>query len=102
MRKIFCHTPGLLDLYYRDFVRDTDKFFRASKITLEHMNVPFDYKGETWKVIGQIDEKEMACKNIENGSIWAIDRITVQRCLIGETNVTFAQTASSKKLTNFR
>ena len=92
MRKIFCHTDSLLESYLKEFDRDCSKFFRASKVTMEHLEVPFELKGEQWKVIGQIDFKEMACRNLGNNSIWAIDRVDVQRALIGETNVDFTKT----------
>ena len=98
MRKIFCHSPALLEMYYKEFERDASKFFRASKITLEHMDTEFTIKGEKWKVIGQVDFKEMVCKNVESGSIYAIDRIEVQRALIGETNIDFTKKRNLKPL----
>jgi len=91
MRKIFCYTDSLLEVFYKDFVRDTDKFFRASKLTLEHMKVEFDYKGDKWKIIGLIDAKEMVCRNINNNSVWAIDRQEVQKAIMGDTNVDFTK-----------
>lgn len=84
MRKIFCYTDSLLELFRRDFIRDTQKFFRASKITEAHLDVPFEHKSITWKLIGQTDDKEMICENLTTGGYFGIDRITVQRCLLGE------------------
>jgi hypothetical protein len=89
MRKIFCYSDSLLELYYKDFERDCNKFFRASKITLEHMNTSFEHKGSTWKILGQIDDKEMVCRNLVDNTVWAIERTVVQRCILGETNIVF-------------
>lgn len=96
MRKIFCYTDSLLELFYKDFERDCSKFFRASKVGLEHMDTPFEIAGQTYKIIGQVDSKEMACRNLETGNVWAIDRIDVQRALLGETNVDFTKDRSQK------
>jgi hypothetical protein len=87
MRKIACYTDSLLEVYYKEFVRDTDKFFRASKLTLEHMKESFSMKGENWKIIGQLDSKEMVCQNVETKAVYAIDRIEVQNAILGETKV---------------
>lgn len=84
MRKIFCYTPELLETFRKDFIRDTQKFFRASRITESHLETPFELKGNMWQLVGQADEKEMVCKNLDNNSYWAIERMVVQRCLIGE------------------
>jgi hypothetical protein len=94
MRKIFCWTESLLEMYRRDFLRDTDKFFRASKVEVKHLEETFEHKGNKWQLVGQIDDKEMVCKNLDTETYWAIDRITVQRCLIGETNFIFKKTAT--------
>lgn len=91
MRKIFCYTDSLLEVFYKDFVRDTDKFFRASKITLEHMKNEFEIKGNKWKIVGLIDAREMVCRNLNDNSVWAIDRQEVQRAIMGETNIDFTK-----------
>ena len=82
MRKVHCYTDSLLAIYYKEFVRDTNKFFRASKLTLEHMNVEFSYKGSKWKIIGHMDAKEMVCRK-DDGEIWTIDRQEVQKAILG-------------------
>lgn len=96
MRKIFCYTDSLLDLFYKDFERDCSKFFRASKVGLEHMDTVFEIKGEKYKIVGQVDSREMACRNLDTSSVWAIDRIEVQRAILGETNVDFTKDRSRK------
>jgi hypothetical protein len=96
MRKIFCYTDSLLELFYKDFERDCSKFFRASKVGLEHMDTVFQIGGENYKIIGQVDGREMACRNLDTGGVWAIDRIEVQRAILGETNVDFTKDRSRK------
>lgn len=89
MRRIFCYTEELLEIYYKEFVRDNGKFFRASKVTLEHMKESFKYKSSSWKILGQVDDREMVCKNLEDGTVWAIERMEVQKAILGDTNVDF-------------
>jgi len=86
MRKIHCYTDSLLEIYKKEFIRDTKKFFRASKLTVEHLGVPFTIKNEKFEIVGQQDAKELVCRNLEDGTLWNIDRVKVQFAILGDTN----------------
>jgi hypothetical protein len=95
MRKIHCYTPGLLDLFEKDYIRDTNKFIRASRLEKEHLGVKFKLKSSEYTLIGRVDDKDLACLK-DDGSYWAIERILVQRIIIGETNSSYV--SSSRRL----
>ena len=88
MRKIFCYSDSLLELYKKDYERDTHKFIRASKLEMEHLGVPFEFKGSTYELVGKVDDREVCCKK-DDGTMWAMDRIQVQRAIMGDTNKLF-------------
>jgi hypothetical protein len=96
MRKIFCYNDALLEVFYKEFERDNGKFFRASKVTLDHMKDPFTFKGNSWKIVGQVDDREMVCRNLDDNTVWAIERLDVQRAILGETNLDFNKLRNRK------
>jgi|694.fasta_scaffold12674_25 hypothetical protein len=97
MRKIFCFTDSLLEVYRKDYERDTNKFFRASRLGMEHLGTKFQHKGSEYELIGRIDDRDVCCRK-DDGTMWALDRITVQRYIIGETNVQFEGNRKLRKI----
>jgi hypothetical protein len=97
MRKIFCYSDSLLEVYRKDYMRDTDKFFRASKLDKHHLGNKFKFKGSEYELIGRIDDRDVACRK-EDGTVWALDRISVQKAIMGESKVQYAGNRRLKKI----
>lgn len=65
---------------------------------MDHIGNKFDYKGSEYELVGRIDDRDVCCKKSEDGSYWALDRIAVQRCIMGETNKVFPGQRRLRKL----
>lgn len=97
MRKIFCYSDSLLEVYRKDYMRDTDKFFRASRLDKQHLGNKFKFKGSEYELIGRIDDRDVACRK-EDGTVWALDRISVQKAIMGESKIQFVGNRRLKKI----
>ena len=65
----------MLEKWAKNFLHDTSKFIGTTHLTPEDLHKEFqDTDGVAWKILGNIDGREMACENISNGEICVWDR----------------------------
>jgi len=88
MRRIKVYSPGLLEMWHKDWIRDTNKFFRALEINDSHARKPFVKDGKIYELIGQVDDKELVCRRLnpegsDDGTLWAMPRFDVQYAILG-------------------
>jgi len=79
MKEIKLETePGkknpLLAIWERGFINDTSKFISATHLKPSDLGAEFtDESGETWKILGMLEGKDMPCRN-SRGQIFIWDR----------------------------
>lgn len=80
MKRIKYPTPVLLDYWKKNFEREMAKFIKSTHLQLEDYMGEFqDSDGESWKILGVIDNKEMACEKISSSEVFIWDRWRVSQ-----------------------
>ena len=74
MKRIKYPTSTLLDFWKKNYERELSKFTRTTYLRMEDYMSEFKDGEETWKILGVIDGKEMACEKISTGEVFVWDR----------------------------
>jgi len=96
MKEIKLQTePGkknpLLAIWERGFINDTSKFISATHIKPSDLGAEFtDDAGETWKILGMLEGKDMPCQN-SRGQIFIWDRWKVSEYMYPDKHAATAK-----------
>lgn len=80
MKQIRLQTePGkknpLVVIWERVFINDTAKFISSTRLKPEDLGAVFaDEDGESWKVLGMMEGKDLPCEKMSTGEIFVWDR----------------------------
>lgn len=75
MKRLKYPTPVLVELWKKNFLRDTNKFAKSTHLLPEDYMAEFtDHKGEKWRILGVIEGKDMPCEKISTGEVFIWDR----------------------------
>lgn len=81
MKKINNPPQSLREVWRKNFIYDTQKFIKSSFLSKEDLDRTFEFNGETWKIIGSMEGKEMTCEKLESGEVFIWDRWKVSSLL---------------------
>lgn len=66
---------GALQMYRKEFLRDSAKFIRASRLTIEHLDSEMEYKGARMVLKGfTLDGDCVVVDDLDNDCHWLINR----------------------------
>jgi len=75
MRRLKYPPQTLINVWKKNFLRDAAKFTKTTHLTSEDYLSEFkDSEGETWRILGIIEGREMPCLNISTGIVHVWDR----------------------------
>lgn len=80
MKQIRLQTePGkknpLVLIWEKVFINDTSKFISSTRLNPEDLGAVFeDENGESWKVLGMMEGKDLPCEKLSTGEIFVWDR----------------------------
>jgi hypothetical protein len=65
----------LIQLWEKQFLNESNKFISGTYLQPEDLGREFeDAEGEKWKIIGQMDGKDMPCEKLSTGEIFVWDK----------------------------
>lgn len=75
MKRMKYPPQSLLEVWKKNFLKDVAKFTRPTFLQAEDYLSNFtDSDGETWQILGAIENKEMPCLKISTGEVHIWDR----------------------------
>jgi hypothetical protein len=93
MRKIAIRAESLIKVWERNFINDTNKFIKATYLLPTDLHAIFqDENGVSWKILGAIEGKELACEKVETMEIFGIDRWKISMILHPQEHANGAKT----------
>ena len=101
MKQIRLQTePGkknpLVVIWEKVFINDTSKFISSTRLKPEDLGAIFeDENGETWKVLGMMEGKDLPCEKVSTGEIFIWDRWKVSNLVHPEEH------ANAKKVVQY-
>ena len=78
----------LVITWEKNFINDTSKFISSTRLKSQDLGVIFeDEDGESWKILGMMDGKDLPCEKIATGEIFIWDRWKVSNIVHNEEHV---------------
>ena len=68
---------SMLELWKKNYLNEAWKFIQATRLNADDLYKEFDYQGEKWKIMGNIDSRDMVCEKISTGEMFIWDRLKV-------------------------
>jgi hypothetical protein len=85
MRRMKYPPQSLIEVWKRNFLRDSYKFTKTTHLKSEDYMAEFkDSSGETWQILGVIEGKEMPCLKVSTGDVHIWDRWQVSLIMYPE------------------
>lgn len=83
---------GLVKSWERQFLNETAKFISGTFLQREDLGKIFiDSQGQEWKILGQMDGKDMPCEKISTNEIFVWDRWKVSALVYPDKHAKAAQ-----------
>ena len=95
----------VIALWEKNFLHESAKFISATHLQPEDLGAEFlDEEGEKWKILGQMDGRDMPCKKLSTDEVFVWDKWRVSKLLHPEVHekmtknsVTFAPKKTTKR-----
>lgn len=73
---------SILNVYRKEFLRDTAKFIRASRLLPEHLDTEMEFKGARVHFKGFIDDETVVIEDLDNKCHWILNRKEFEKAVL--------------------
>jgi len=73
---------SILNVYRKEFLRDTAKFIRASRLLPEHLDTEMEFKGARVLFKGFIDDETAVIEDLDNKCHWILNKKEFEKAIL--------------------
>lgn len=68
---------SMLELWKKNYMNEAWKFIQSTRLNADDLYKEFEHQGTKWKIMGNIDSRDMVCEKVETGEMFIWDRLKV-------------------------